>query len=177
MGLHYKNLDEKTRAFMLQEIEHDITEGTLYMSGNLNEFGRATYPELLKNAANNGTDALLAAVIQGRLNAFEKPRELKSGGFSKAPVMRVNAHEMLAEGEFNRFYMRAICLRAIEAGNLEVVVYRAKAVENPRSESQQKIGQHTAARALLRDLRANIGVDTSLGLPPGPNSGLSVHLA
>ena len=81
--------------------------------------------------------------------------KLKSGEFSKAPVMRSNAHEMLAEGEFNRFYIRALCARAIEDGLPGVTVYRAKAVENARSESQQKIGQRVPAEALLRDLRTH----------------------
>jgi hypothetical protein len=48
--------------------------------------------------------------------------------------------------------------------------------EHARAESEQKIGQRIAAEALLRDLRAHPGLDTALGLPPGPNSGLSVHL-
>jgi hypothetical protein len=90
--------------------------------------------------------------------------------------MRVNAHEMLAEGEFNRFYIRAICLRAIEDGVPEVIVYRAKPVEHARAESEQKIGKGVAPEALLRDLRAHPGIDTALGLPQGPNSGLSVYL-
>lgn len=118
----------------------------------------------------------LASEIRGRLNSHEKPRRLKSGELSKPPIMRSNAHEMLAEGEFNRFYIRAICLRAIEDGIPEVIVYRAKAVQNARSESARKIGQGHAAEELLRDLRTHQGVDTALGLPPGPNSGLSVHL-
>ena len=90
--------------------------------------------------------------------------------------MRSNAHEMLAEGEFNRFYIRALCLRAIEDGMAQVIVYRAKAVQNARSESERKIGQGVPVEALLRDLRTHPGVDTALGLPPGPNSGLSVRL-
>jgi hypothetical protein len=90
--------------------------------------------------------------------------------------MRINAHEMLAEGEFNRFYIRGLCVRALADGIDEVVVYRAKAVQNARSESEGKIGQRVSADALLVDLRLHKGVDTALGLPPGPNSGLSVHL-
>lgn len=90
--------------------------------------------------------------------------------------MRSNAHEMLAEGEFNRFYIRAICLRAIEDGISEVVVYRAKRVQHARSESERKIGQLVSAEPLLRDLREHPGADTALGLPPGPNSGLSIQL-
>lgn len=176
MGLNYKNLDQRTRTIMLAEIERDIADKTLYLSDNLTQQGQTDYPDLIRDAARSGSDVTLAATIQRRLNSHEKPRKLQSGGFSKAPVMRSNAHEMLAEGEFNRFYIRALCVRAIEDGLPGVTVYRAKAVENARSESQQKIGQLVPAEPLLRDLRTHPGVDTALGLPPGPNSGLSVQI-
>jgi hypothetical protein len=176
MGLDYRNLDERTRNLMMAEIDRDIAENSLFLSDNLSPQGQADYPELLRTAARAGTDVTLAAAIQGRLNSHEKPRRLKSGEFSKPPVMRSNAHEMLAEGEFNRFYIRALCLRAIEDGIAEVIVYRAKGVQNPRSESERRIGQPVAVESLLHDLRTHPGVDTALGLPPGPNSGLSVRL-
>ena len=176
MGLAYRNLDERTRSLMLAEIERDVAANVLYVSDNLSPQGKHDYPNLLRNAARTGTDVALAAQIKSRLNTHEKPRLLKSGEFSKPPVMRSNAHEMLAEGEFNRFYIRAVCLRAIEDGIAQVIVYRAKHVEHPRSDSEAKIGRAVPAQPLLDDLRAHPGVDTALGLPPGPNSGLSVHL-
>jgi hypothetical protein len=176
MGLEYRNLDERTRKLMLFEIDRDIKAGTLYISDNLNPQGKNDYPNLLRHAATSGNDITLAEDIKGRLNSHEKPRLLKSGEFSKPPVMRSNAHEMLAEGEFNRFYIRAVSARALEDGINNVIIYRAKDVSNPRSESEAKIGQEISAQALLSDLRAHPGVDTALGLPPGPNSGLSVRL-
>jgi len=176
MALAYRNLDERSRRLMLAEIERDITARTLFLSENLSPQGRTDYPNLLRNAARTGSDATLAAEIRSRLNTHEKPRQLKSGQFSKPPVMRSNAHEMLAEGEFNRFYIRAVCLRAIEDGIAQVVVYRAKQVEHARSESEAKIGKAISAQQLLDDLRAHPGIDTALRLPPGPNSGLSVQL-
>lgn len=57
-----------------------------------------------------------------------------------------------------------------------LIVYRAKNVTNSRPESQMKIGQTFNPHQLLKDLRENIGTDTALGLPAGPNSGLSVQL-
>jgi hypothetical protein len=176
MGLSYRNLDERTRNLMLSEIERDVTSNKLFLSDNLNPQGEHDYPDLLRNAVKTGTDVTLAADIKSRLNTHEKPRQLKTGAFSKPPVMRSNAHEMLAEGEFNRFYIRAVCLRAIEDGIAQVIVYRGKQVEHARSASEAKIGQAVSAKQLLDDLRASIGVDTALGLPAGPNSGLSVHL-
>lgn len=161
---------------MLAEIETDISAGTLFLSDNLSPKGRTDYPDMLRTATREGTDASFAEQIRSRLNSHEKPRRLKSGELSKPPVMRANAHEMLAEGEFNRFYIRAICARAIEDGIPGVVVYRAKHVEHARTESEQKIGKTVEPTAVLNDLRTHPGVDTALGLPPGPNSGLSVAL-
>ena len=88
----------------------------------------------------------------------------------------VNAADTLAEGEFNRFYLRGLCRRALENGEKELVIYRAKPVSQPRRESERKLGTTVDAEALLRDLREHLGVDSALGLPPGPNSGLSAKL-
>ncbi len=90
--------------------------------------------------------------------------------------MPVTAPETLAEGEFNRFYARGLCRRAMAQGIESLLVYRAKEVVNPRPESVALIGKSLPVKQLLEDLRANIGTDTALGLPPGPNSGLSVKL-
>ncbi|GJM43285.1 MAG: hypothetical protein DHS20C21_01270 [Gemmatimonadota bacterium] len=176
MGLDYRNLDARTRELMLAEIDRDISESTLYLSDNLSPQGRAEYPDLIRDAARSGSDETLALAIRSRLNAREKPRALKTGGFSKPPVMRSNAHQMLGEGEFNRFYIRALCVRAIQDGVPHVIVFRAKAVRRARSASEEMIGQGMPAEGLLADLRNRQGVDTALGLPPGPNSGLSVQL-
>ncbi|MRS13260.1 MAG: hypothetical protein EG823_09395 [Actinobacteria bacterium] len=177
MPFEFKNLDERTRALMVDEIDLDAADGTLYLSDNLSPGGCQAYPALLRTAAESGDESTLASALASCLNSHEKPRKLKGGGFSKPPIMRANAHQMLAEGEFNRFYIRAICRRAIQDGIDEVVVYRAKPVEHARSESEAKIGERVSTEALLNDLRSHPGVDTALGLPPGPNSGLCVKLS
>lgn len=74
-----------------------------------------------------------------------------------------------------RFYMRAVCIQALDL-SAKIRVYRAKLVTNPRPESGVKIGSIVNPAELLEDLRRNIGVDTFLGLPSGPNSGLCVRL-
>ena len=50
MALHYDNLDESTRSFMLREVDSDLSHGNLYMSPRLNELGEQTYVSLLKEA-------------------------------------------------------------------------------------------------------------------------------
>jgi len=104
-----------------------------------------------------------------------KKKENPAADFTTAKIP-VTAPDTLAEGEFNRFYARGLCARAIDNGIKEVVVYRGKEVQQPRAESQAMIGKKIDATVLLEDLRNSPGVEPALGLPPGPNSGLTVHL-
>jgi hypothetical protein len=90
--------------------------------------------------------------------------------------MPYNAAETLAEGEFNRYFVRGLCRRAMANGIPRLEVYRAKAVENPRPESEARIGHLIDPEAVLIDLRASQGVETALGIPPGPNSGITVKI-
>lgn len=177
MALSYENLDSRTRQFMLSEMERDVSAGVLYQSPRLNENGLQQYQSLLKETIQEHDDAWLAVELRQRnLIRTHESRRKPRGGFTIAEVP-INAPEMLAEGEFNRFYVRGLCARALEEGIAEVEVYRGKPVNQPRVESQAMIGRRIAAQALLEDLRKSHGVEPSLGLPPGPNSGLTVRLA
>jgi len=176
MALSLHHLDDRTRQYMRSEIEADIANKRLYLSPRLSETGQEEYSMLLKEAVSQFDADWLANQLRlnYRLNAVE-PRRTPSGGMTAAKVPS-NAPEMLAEGEFNRFYIRGLCRRAIDDGITHLIVYRAKAVSHPRPESQARIGTSVEAQTLLDDLRTHPGVDTALGLPNGPNSGLSVHL-
>ncbi len=176
MGLNLVNLDGRTRSYMPGELDLDVSNKKLYMSSRLSTIGQRDYEGLLREAIKSYDDVWLADRLREnrRLNPTEKRRK-PSGGISIVKV-RVDAPDMLAEGEFNRFYARGLCLRAIADGIRELVIYRAKEVRNPRAESEQMIGSRIDAKALLEDLRKSIGIEPALGLPPGPNSGLSVKL-
>ena len=177
MAIQLANLDELTRTLMVEELERDVANGDLYLSPRLNRRGHVEYEQLLRTAFLEGDDQSLANEIRSRglLNDSEQRR--RPSGDSSTARVPVSAPETLAEGEFNRFYARALCRRVIDDGAGELEVYRAKAVANPRSASEAMIGRRIDASALLQDLRTNSGVDTSLGLPAGPNSGLSVRVS
>ena len=176
MALHLVDLDQRTRDLMLSEVDADVAAETLYFGSYLSDEGRADYESLLKEAVTSGDDSSLEAAFgtagrMARTTQRRKPR----GGYTTAKVP-VTAPQTLAEGEFNRFYLRALCLRANEDAIESLLIYRAKVVQNPRAASEARIGTSVEAAALLEDLRANPGVDTALGLPSGPNSGLSARL-
>ncbi len=176
MALHYENLDESTRSFMLSEVDSDLSNGNLYMSPRLNGLGERNYVSLLKEAIKHYNDTWLAQQLrsQGYMKDYEQRRK-RGGGFTNAKVP-VNAPDTLSEGEFNRYYVRGLCIRAIEEGVNQVEVYRGKSVSQPRPESEALLGRKLSVEALLEDLRKSKGVEPALGLPPGPNSGLTVRM-
>lgn len=175
--MHLDNLNHsKTRQFMLDEVERDVLGGTLYLCSYFNQAGKLAYESLLRETVRNYDDHWLAESLRQRgcFNATALRRKPK-GGFTEVKVP-YTAADTFSEGEFNRFYARGLCLVAIDSGVSTLEIYRAKVVAVPRSESQAKIGMRISAEALLRDLRTHQGIDTALGLPSGPNSGLSVRL-
>jgi hypothetical protein len=176
MGLAYANLDNVTRTYMLAEIAADIQNGTVYISRFLNPHGCNRWPIMLEDAARSGDDDTLALAIasDGCLHDKYEKRKPK-GGMTWASVP-YTAPQTLGEGEFNRYYARGLCARAISGGIAQLEVYRAKAVEHPRVESELKIGQLVDPALILADLRVTQGVEPALGLPPGPNSGLTLRI-
>lgn len=172
MGLCYESLDERTRAFMLEELAKDEAAGRLYISGRLTREGAERYPKLLREALTSYRDDWLAERLRG-LMAEREPSSRSKTGDKAVPH---NADATLAEGEFNRYYIRGVCRQVEADGGTEVEIYRGKTVAAPRDESQMMVGTRIDAAKVLADLRANSGVNTALGLPPGPNSGLTVRV-
>jgi len=167
MSLLLINLDTTTRRFMLAEFESDIKSGSLYMSNRLTPTDKTIYPILLHEAIEQHDDLWLAAALA----PYIADHEMRSG---KSIKMSKTAATMLAESEFNRFYMRGVCYRASSEGIQNVVAYRAKEVAKPRAFSQAKRGQRVESEKLLAELRHKIVPTT--GIPAGPNSGISVRL-
>lgn len=147
---------------MVAELEHDLSAKSLYVGKYLSDHGLERYPSLLREALESGTDESLAAALSEPdlfLATYEKRKP--SGGYTVAKVP-YTAPTTLAEGEFNRFYLRGLCQRVLAAGGGEVEIYRARASSNPRAESEAMSGRCLDAQALLSDLREHIGVDTAL---------------
>ena len=177
MTLHFYNLDERTRRLMVDEMGFDIANNQLHISPFLSGQGQRDYPNLLREAMQSGTDETLAEALRSHRRIFKAlaRRNKLKGGYGIAAVPS-NAAEIVAEGEFNRFYIRALARRAIDDGIPELIIYRAKKARNPRPESEALVETTVSAKDLLADLRAHPDQPPTLGIPSGPNSGLSVRL-
>ena len=177
MALYLENLDDRTRQLMLDEMEYDVAQNQLHISPFLSGQGQRDYSNLLREALQSGNDETLAQGLREHRRILRTlPRRNPKGGYSMSATPE-NAAQVLAESEFNRYYIRALARRALEDGIQELVIYRAKPVSSPRPESEARIETSLLPQELLADLRSHTGDEIpTLGVPSGPNSGLSVRL-
>ena len=177
MSLLLPHLDQRTRDLMLEEVDYDTERQQLHISPYLSGQGQHDYEQLLRQAIENGDETTLAAQLAERRRIARTAHRRKPGGGYNIVTVPQNAAEMIAESEFNRYYIRALCRRALQDGIEQLVVYRAKPVREPRPESEDLVESTVDPQALLDDLRANTGDEApQLGIPGGPNSGISVRL-
>lgn len=174
MSFTYKNLTQSVRDKMIDEINLDINYSSLYMSDRLTEKGKQRWSDLLKIAAKRHDDSWLTNELKkNRLLRQTEDRIDKTGKLNTVKVPS-NAAKLLSQGEFNRFYMRAVCLEALERGVPRLTIYRARASSRPRAESEARINTEIEAQELLKQLRKEFSFLES-DFPVGPNSGLSVY--
>jgi hypothetical protein len=173
--MYYENLDKNIREYMLQELENDILKDALYISKRLTPEGEKKWPEILREAFKNYDDKWIAENLRSNCLMHQDEFRYKANGQQIIVKVPDNAPDTLAEGEFNRFYIRGLCVYIISIGDTEVEVYRGKEVSIPRESSERKIGKRLQAKLLLEDLRNSQGIEPALGLPSGPNSGLTVR--
>lgn len=164
------NLTPEVRKSMLAEIDQDIAVGPLVFSKRFNDVGTAQYPALLREAVTTHDEAWLGNQLQA-IGAFVKV-EVAAG---KERAVREDAHVLLSQNEFNRFYFRGLCAHAISSGQGHVRVYRARHSANPRPESEAKVNLLLDPRVVLGDLRSHLATEPEFGMPQ-IFSGLSLEL-
>ena len=174
MPLKYDNLDPATRRNAIAELDSDIANGAFHASDRLRPTAIAEYQRLLRDAIRYYDDLWLEEHADNLLVDFE-PRTTRSGAQTTAKVPEMAAR-MLAEGDFNRYYMRGVALRAIEEDRQVVEVYRARLSLEPRPESAELEGHRLAAREVLEYLRGQRVDNATVARLARPNSGLSIRL-
>ena len=139
MPLQYENLDPTTRRYAIAELDRDLNNGAFHISERLRPESVAEYERLLREALRYYDDRWLEEHASDLLVESES-RRTRTGVTTTARVPQMAAR-MLAEGDFNRYYMRAVALRAIEEGRQILEVYRARLSLEPRRESAELEGK------------------------------------
>jgi len=168
----FTKLDASTRGLMTEEIQKAQAANQLYFSTRFTNSGHTRWPEWLLEAARGHDEHWLAYQLEAAV-AMQPPKTKPkpTGGYTVAHVPDTAA-ETMAEGQFNRFYIAAICRRAIADSQETVTIYRAKHRGEPRQESRALEGTTRSAKQLLAEVRSK---DQSLKCDLlKPNSGLSI---
>lgn len=175
MSFLFSNLDGDTRKYMIEEFDTDIENGTVYISKSFNEIGSKTWPKIFREAIISNNIEWLIDQMK-RIDCLNEYESYVKNDIVRQRKVSSDALTRFVEGEFNRYYIRGLAKRAIAEKIESLIVYRGKEVSHPRPESEELIGKKVDPNDLLTDLRKNIGIDTVLGIPKGPNSGLTVKL-
>ncbi len=174
MAFQFRELTPEVRRLMQDEFYDDLRQGKMVYSRRMAEGKEKVWDALLDEAIQERNETWLTyQVIHEDLLKTHEERHLANGTTVTAKVPW-NAAQVWAEGEFNRYYARAICRLAIARGLPYVMIYRAKPVLQPRRRSERFIGTLIHAETLLLDLQAHQEGRTALGLL-SPNSGLTVR--
>ncbi|BBE30699.1 hypothetical protein OSSY52_08400 [Tepiditoga spiralis] len=176
MSYFFKNLDEKTRKYMLEEVELDIKKNFLYKSLRFNEIGNELYPQILKNAIEFGNEKTLEKNLLPEYFEDDKGKILKIGKYTS--VLSTISNRVFSEYEFNKFYIRAILRRAIEE-NKEAVIYQAKKSFYYEDKKTKTIVGFSIKdpKSVLKSMRLGFKLESSLNLSSNQRYyGLSVEL-
>ncbi len=126
-AMRYEELDQETRRWMLIEFKAEEEAGP-YRSPSLSVLGKQRFGEIMERAITDGTEDSLTEDL--------KPKELWAeyepspfGGIRRTEPAR--AARTLARMEFNTWYIRGLCRRLAEEGELYCQVYRAADADAP----------------------------------------------
>lgn len=169
---NFPDLDEQTRLNMICELEMDIRTGMFYNPVSMTDYGLMNYKRVLRTCFEKGN-------VQTLINSLSPDyfRQYDKNG-RKIPS---NIREMIAFNDFNRYYIRALLLRAVNERKI-LHVYRAKLVNNERKQSETIINNvYFDERKIRNMLNLFRNYRKLFNMKPQPvllkpNSGLSVRL-
>jgi hypothetical protein len=171
MKYNFLDLNEEIRSLMKEEVAFDLDNGILSKSTRFNDKGNIEYSDILLKNIENGDEETMSFQLVGLFKAKEISHDKKGNKIEKD--IPSDANKNFANTEFNRFYMRALCVFALK-NNKSLEIYRAKDSLSHRLESDNslntKIENVQETLMMLRDNKEYYNFIAK------PNSGLSLKI-
>lgn len=169
MKYNFLDLNNEIRNAMKEEVLFDVNEGILSKSTRFTDEGNSRYSDILLKNIENGDEETLSQELIWFFKTKEISHDKKGNIIEKDVPFDVN--EVFAKTEFNRFYMRGLCVFALK-NNKGLQIYRAKESQNHRVESDNLLGSKIEnTQEALTTLRDNKNYYNFIAKP---NSGLSL---
>lgn len=161
------NIIAQVRIFAVEELLSDFENGNLYLSKKLASGKMLNYVKGLVQALFYGNDGTFTQYL------------IEQNCLTAEALKRDGAAEVLAYNEFKRYYIRGVCLQAIEEGKI-LCIYRAKESKNKSEDAENYIGNTLQPTAMLAIARINPKLRTEEKRSEyrilQPNSGLCVEI-
>jgi hypothetical protein len=149
VNLYYEDLGQRTRQLMLDDLALGIADNRLVISPCLSGQGVRDYPNLQRQVIESGDDASLATALTEQRRLLRSHTRRKRGGGYGIVLTPPKVAGIIAESEFNHYYIRALARRAIGDCLVELVVVRAWSVTQPRPQSEALVETSLDPRAIL----------------------------
>jgi len=123
--MHFEELNDITRQYMLTEFEAEESGGKPYRGKRLSALGYREFPGILHQAIRSGTEQSL---IRSLLNpSYWNPTEsyIRKGVQHERQINLQQVAESLGLTEFNTWYVRGLAKRLMEEGVAQCQAYRA----------------------------------------------------
>jgi hypothetical protein len=167
--MHYPELDDITRKWMLEEFKKEEASGNPYRSKWLSSTGRAAFAVEMEKAIVSGSDVTLAKALN--VTAYWDRHHFTAKGTPTS--IPKDTPETVAWSEFTVWYTRGFARRLLEEGVENCVIYRADSAPVPRCGCSTLEGRTVPVRTLYDGHRAKYhpapGNPSAFSIPSGPN--------
>jgi len=141
--------------------------------------GIQVFPKEMERAIREGTEESLATALSEAAYWSSSETSQRGGKIDTKKVNPAKAAQLLANTEFNTWYVRGFARRLIEEGEISCRVYRAAPAWEPRVECLEHEGKVYAVAEIYRGHRARYwpppGNRNVLSIPVGPNCHHSIR--
>jgi hypothetical protein len=169
--MDFKELDDKTRHYMLEEFQKEEKSGNPYRSKRLTALGLEKFPTLMEKTIKSGNELTLEADLNNK--SYWKSSEIShSKGTAFSKDVPSDAAKTLALSEFSTWYTRGLSKKFIDEGQQECEIYRAQSTEDPRCSCSKLEGHRFKVKEVYDGHRAKyhpVANYSAFSIPSGPN--------
>jgi len=172
MAMHYEELDDQTRGYMLSEFEAEQASGNPYLSKALSPAGLEFFPDLMREAIKSGNERSLARALE-REDLWKAEETYTRGGVTRSRKRNIlQSAVRLALTEFSTWYVRGLARRLLDEGIEECEVCRGEQPKWEPGECAEHEGRIVPVREIYDNHRARYwpepGDETAFSIPFGP---------
>lgn len=179
MGIHFEELDDTTRQFMLADFDAEWAGDNPYVGKNLSEAGVRAFPLLVRAAIETGDDDSLIATL-GQAEYWNIHELYERSGVARERRINIDqAATRLGLTEFNTWYVRGLSARLMAENAKQCQVYRGMEPKWEPAECSEHEDAVYAVELVYRGHRTRYwpepGDPTAFSIPFGPGCHHSIR--